>query len=47
MRSCCGKKKVDLKLSERVYRYECGHEIDRDLNSAINLLQAKEYTILT
>ncbi|MFI8707040.1 hypothetical protein ACIGHG_08140 [Bacillus sp. NPDC077411] len=26
---------------------ECGNEIDRDLNASINLLQAKEYTILT
>ncbi|MDC2867051.1 RNA-guided endonuclease InsQ/TnpB family protein [Bacillus sp. BP-3] len=45
--SCCGHKKVDLKLSDRVYTCECGNEIDRDLNASINLLQAKEYTILT
>ncbi|MEH6892254.1 RNA-guided endonuclease TnpB family protein [Bacillus sp. JJ864] len=45
--SCCGRKKVDLKLSDRVYTCECGNEMDRDLNASINLLQAKEYTILT
>jgi len=34
----CGHKKEQLKLSERVYQCEaCGHEIDRDLNAAINL----------
>ena len=45
--SSCGQKKVDLKLSDRVYTCECGHVMDRDSNAAINLLQAKEYTILT
>ncbi|MGG0725381.1 RNA-guided endonuclease InsQ/TnpB family protein [Bacillus mycoides] len=45
--SCCGQKKVDLKLSDRVYECDCGNVIDRDLNASINLLQAKKYTILT
>lgn len=45
--SCCGQMKVDLKLSDRTYKCDCGNEIDRDLNASINLLQAKEYTILT
>ncbi|MCY8235214.1 RNA-guided endonuclease InsQ/TnpB family protein [Priestia endophytica] len=45
--SCCGHKKVDLKLSDRVYRCQCGHTMDRELNASINLLQAKEYMILT
>lgn len=45
--SCCGQKKSDLKLSDRVYTCECGNVIDRDLNASINLLQAKKYTILT
>jgi putative transposase len=36
--SCCGHKKRKLGLDERVYRCkECGLEIDRDLNAAINL----------
>nr|MCR5835287.1 transposase [Lachnospiraceae bacterium]MCR5836126.1 transposase [Lachnospiraceae bacterium] len=26
-----------LKLSERVYRCECGNEMDRDKNAAINI----------
>ncbi|HDX9663150.1 TPA: transposase [Bacillus cereus] len=47
MCSCCGQKKSDLKLSDRVYKCECGNVIDRDLNASINLLQAKKYTILT
>ncbi|HHB1769577.1 TPA: RNA-guided endonuclease InsQ/TnpB family protein, partial [Bacillus cereus] len=41
MCSCCGQKKSDLKLSDRVYKCECGNVIDRDLNASINLLQAK------
>ncbi|HFK1459225.1 TPA: RNA-guided endonuclease InsQ/TnpB family protein [Bacillus cereus] len=47
MCSCCGQKKSDLKLSDRVYTCECGNVIDRDSNASINLLQAKKYTILT
>jgi putative transposase len=38
--SCCGSKKKDLKLSDRVYKCNnpsCGVEIDRDLNAAINI----------
>ena len=35
--SGCGNIKEKLKLSERVYRCECGLEIDRDLNAAINI----------
>jgi putative transposase len=35
-----------LKLSDRTYSCpECGFKIDRDLNAAINLKNAKEYTI--
>jgi len=44
--ACCGNIKKDLKLSDRVYICEeCGYEKDRDLNAAINLRNAKEYTI--
>ena len=39
--SQCGKIKNDLKLKDRVYRCECGFEIDRDLNAAINLSRYK------
>ena len=35
--SCCGKIKKDLKLSERIYKCECGNVIDRDLQAALNL----------
>jgi len=34
---CCGRIKKDLKLSDRIYRCECGNVIDRDLQAAINL----------
>lgn len=37
--SCCGRIKKDLKLSDRVYKCECGLEIDRDYNAAINLMR--------
>lgn len=43
--SCCGSVKKDLKLSDRIYKCECGFELDRDLNAAINLENAKIYTI--
>lgn len=35
--SRCGQVKEKLELSERVYTCDCGLEIDRDLNAAINL----------
>lgn len=35
--STCGAIKKELKLSDRIYTCECGMEIDRDLNAAINL----------
>ena len=34
---CCGRIKKDLKLSERIYKYECGNVIDRDYQAALNL----------
>ena len=37
--SCCGKIKKDLKLSDRIYRCDCGLSIDRDYNAAINLMK--------
>ena len=39
--SQCGKIKNDLKLKDRIYRCDCGLEIDRDLNAAINLSRYK------
>ena len=43
--SQCGKIKKDLKLSNRIYKCNCGLTIDRDLNASINLKNAKEYKI--
>ncbi len=43
--SNCGKVNKDLKLSDRIYRCNCGLAIDRDLNASINLKNAKEYKI--
>ena len=34
---CCGNIKKELKLSDRVYRCECGNIIDRDFQASINL----------
>lgn len=40
--SCCGNKKIDLKLSDRVYRCDnCKMVIDRDYNASINLANYK------
>ena len=35
--SVCGHVKKELQLSERIYRCECGSELDRDVNAAINI----------
>ena len=35
--SLCGSVKHNLKLSDRVFKCECGLEIDRDLNASLNL----------
>lgn len=35
--SCCGNIKKDLKLSDRIYRCECGNIMDRDYQASINL----------
>ena len=43
--SNCGEIKKDLKLSDRIYKCDCGFAIDRDLNASINLKNAKEYKI--
>lgn len=43
----CGCIKHDLKLSERVYKCpDCGFKIDRDLNAALNLRDAKIYKVI-
>lgn len=42
---CCGHIRKDLKLSERVYRCDCGFIEDRDFNAALNLRDAETYRI--
>lgn len=41
----CGSIKKDLKLSDRIYKCECGYIEDRDLNASFNLRDAKIYKI--
>ena len=41
----CGSVRNNLKLSDRIYRCECGYVADRDLNAALNLKDAKTYRI--
>ena len=40
--SCCGVIKKDLKLSDRIYKCDCGNTIDRDYQASLNLKQYGE-----
>ena len=42
---CCGSIKKDLKLSDRIYKCECGYIEDRDFNASLNLRDATAYNI--
>ena len=42
---CCGSIKKDLKLSDRIYKCDCGYAEDRDLNAALNLRDATTYEV--
>ena len=42
---CCGHLKKELKLSDRVYRCECGYVEDRDRNASLNLRDALTYKV--
>ena len=42
---CCGNIKKDLKLSDRIYRCNCGYIEDRDYNASLNLRDVKTYEI--
>ena len=42
---CCGAIKKDLKLSDRIYRCNCGYVEDRDFNAALNLRDALTYEV--
>ena len=35
--SCCGEIKKDLRLSDRIYKCDCGNIIDRDYQASLNL----------
>ena len=43
--SCCGRIKKDLKLSDRIYKCECGNVIDRDYQAALNLKRYGEMAL--
>lgn len=42
---CCGTIKKDLRLSDRIYRCDCGYVEDRDFNAALNLRDALTYEV--
>ena len=42
---CCGCIKTDLKLSDRIYKCDCGYIEDRDINAALNLRDAITYEV--
>ena len=42
---CCGAIRKDLKLSDRIFRCNCGYIEDRDFNAALNLRDATTYEI--
>ena len=42
---CCGAIKKDLKLSDRIFKCDCGYTEDRDLNAALNLRDAMTYEV--
>ena len=43
--NCCGAIKKGLKLSDRIYKCDCGYIEDRDFNASLNLRDAKIYKI--
>lgn len=40
---CCGQIKKDLRLSDRIYKCDCGYITDRDFNASLNLRDVKIY----
>ena len=42
---CCKNIKKDLKLSDRIFRCDCGYIEDRDFNAALNLRDATTYAV--
>ena len=43
--NCCGRIKKDLKLSDRIYKCDCGYIEDRDFNASLNLRDATIYEV--
>lgn len=43
--SCCGNIKNDLKLSDHIYKCECGNVIDRDFQASLNLKRYGEMVL--
>ena len=43
--NCCGAIKKDLKLSDKIYKCDCGYIADRDYNASLNLRDAITYKI--
>lgn len=41
----CGQIKSDLKLSDRVFKCDCGYEADRDYNASLNIRDTLSYAI--
>ena len=44
--NCCGKIKKDLKLSDRIFKCECGYIADRDFNASLNLRDKAKFKIV-
>ena len=42
---CCKRIKKDLKLSDRIFKCDCGYIEDRDFNDALNLRDATTYEV--
>ena len=42
---CCGTIKKDLKLSDRIFKCDCGYTEDRDFNASLNLRDATTYEV--
>ena len=41
----CGSIKKNLKLSDRIYKCDCGYIEDRDFNASLNLRDARTYKV--
>lgn len=44
--NCCGQIKTNLKLSDRIYKCDCGNIIDRDYQASLNIRDCEIYKIV-